>query len=51
MLTRRVVKLTRADVTPGSVAKPPSSLEMQPAQRSPSTAKTLVAVLTPVPHR
>ena len=51
MLTRRVVKFTRADATPGTMASPPSSLEIQPAQRSPSTAKTLVAVVTPALRR
>ena len=45
--TRLVVKLTRASITPGSAAKAPSSLEMQPAHRKLATLKTAVSHARP----
>ena len=38
---RRLVKLSRASMTPGNCFKPPSILRMQPAQPTPSTARVI----------
>ena len=41
---RRLVKLSRASTTPGICFRPPSILRMQPAQPTPSTARSICAV-------